>query len=78
MQRVGQVDKTVDSEFAQEEARYRSLEKTALSLQKEAKNYLDSIRGASCLGLKAPEVPTRDMSMLMTMWTHMTPLANWR
>ena len=46
MQKVGQVDKSVDSEFQQEEARYRTLEKSALVLQKEAKNYLDSIRGA--------------------------------
>lgn len=45
MQKVGQVDRTVDSEFQQEEARYRTLEKSALVLQKEAKNYLDSIRG---------------------------------
>lgn len=45
MQRVGQVDRTVDSEFQAEEARYRTLEKSTLGLQKEAKNYLDSIRG---------------------------------
>jgi hypothetical protein len=45
MQKVGQVDRTVDSDFSAEEARFHTLEKSALQLQKEAKNYLDSIRG---------------------------------
>ncbi|CEH15978.1 bar-domain-containing protein [Ceraceosorus bombacis] len=44
MQKTGQVDRTVDSEFADEEARYRALEKEVLALQKEAKGYLDAIR----------------------------------
>ncbi|KAE8214091.1 hypothetical protein CF319_g104 [Tilletia indica] len=47
LQKTSQVDKTVDSEFAEEEARYRTLEKEAMTLQKEAKAYLDSVRGLS-------------------------------
>ncbi|KAK0548570.1 BAR adaptor protein Hob3 [Tilletia horrida] len=47
MQKTSQVDKTVDTEFAEEEARYRTLEKESIQLQKEAKAYLDSIRGLS-------------------------------
>ncbi|PWN94786.1 putative RVS161-protein [Tilletiopsis washingtonensis] len=44
MQKTGQVDRTVDSEFADVEARYRALEKEVLALQKEAKAYLDAVR----------------------------------
>lgn len=69
MQKTGQVDRTDDSEFKEEEARFRlqvliqpiahlsyvltcssysyRLEKNANNLQKEAKNYLDSIRSVS-------------------------------
>ena len=62
MQKTGQVDRTVDREFAEEEGRYRtyvssrqrgwrkvmltvSMEKETNNLQKEAKTYLDSMRG---------------------------------
>lgn len=55
MQKVGQVDRTVDSEFQQEEARYRTLEKSALVLQKEAKNYLDSIRAMTAAQARLAE-----------------------
>ncbi|UZJ55878.1 hypothetical protein CBS101457_005198 [Exobasidium rhododendri] len=44
MQKTGQVDKTVDSEFQDEVARYKQLEKETQNLQKEAKGYLDAIR----------------------------------
>jgi len=44
MQKTGQVERTVDSEFADVEARYRALEKEVLALQKEAKAYLDAVR----------------------------------
>lgn len=47
MQKVGQVETTDDSVFKSEEARYRTLEKNANALQKEAKAYLDAIRSLS-------------------------------
>lgn len=44
MMKTGQVERTIDSEFADEESKYRALEKECLTLQKEAKGYLDSMR----------------------------------
>jgi hypothetical protein len=44
LQKTGQVDKTVDSEFQDEVSRYKQMEKETLALQKEAKGYLDAIR----------------------------------
>lgn len=44
MQKTGQVDRTVDSEFQDEVARFKQMEKETLELQKEAKAYLDAIR----------------------------------
>lgn len=41
---TGQVDKTIDQGFADEEEKYRILEKESQALMKEAKNYLDAIR----------------------------------
>lgn len=59
MQKTGQVERTVDREFAEEEGRYRTyatllkmvyelmcrMEKETNNLQKEAKTYLDAMRG---------------------------------
>ena len=45
MMKVGQVEKTIDRDFEIEERRYRTLESAANRLQKEAKGYLDSLRG---------------------------------
>lgn len=47
MMRTGQVERTIDNEFAEEEAKYRQLEKESQVLQKEAKSYLDSVRSES-------------------------------
>ncbi|WVQ69828.1 hypothetical protein V866_008081 [Kwoniella sp. B9012] len=44
MQKTGQVERTIDREFAEEEGRYKTMEKETNNLQKEAKVYLDSIR----------------------------------
>ncbi|KAJ9120424.1 hypothetical protein QFC24_005381 [Naganishia onofrii] len=44
MQKTGQVERTVDREFLEEETRYRTLEKETNNLQREAKNYLDAMR----------------------------------
>jgi amphiphysin len=45
MQKTGQVDRTIDREFAEEEGRYRTMEKETNALQKDAKTYLDAMRG---------------------------------
>ncbi|KAI9637973.1 uncharacterized protein MKK02DRAFT_31507 [Dioszegia hungarica] len=44
MQKTGQVDRTIDREFAEEEGRYRTMEKETNALQKDAKTYLDAMR----------------------------------
>ncbi|CDS11645.1 hypothetical protein LRAMOSA03908 [Lichtheimia ramosa] len=44
MQRTGVVDRTVDSEFDEEYERFKTLEKKAEKLTKEAKGYLDAMR----------------------------------
>jgi len=55
MQKTGQVDRTVDSEFSQEEQKYRTLEKSSSLLQKEAKTYLDSIRAMTAAQARLAE-----------------------
>jgi len=44
MQKAGQIERTVDSDFADEESRYRVFEKEVNALQKDSKGYLDSMR----------------------------------
>ncbi|KAG5438699.1 hypothetical protein PCANB_002419 [Pneumocystis canis] len=44
MIKAGQVEKTIDRDFDTEERRFRTLEQAVLRLQREAKNYLDSLR----------------------------------
>ncbi|WRT67371.1 uncharacterized protein IL334_004342 [Kwoniella shivajii] len=44
MQKTGQVERTIDREFAEEEGRFKTMEKETNNLQKEAKAYLDSMR----------------------------------
>ncbi|KAH7107984.1 BAR-domain-containing protein [Auriculariales sp. MPI-PUGE-AT-0066] len=44
MQKTGQIERTVDREFADEEAKYKIFEKETQALQKEAKAYLDAMR----------------------------------
>jgi bridging integrator 3 len=45
MMKTGHVEKTVDREYEVEERRFRTLESAANRMQKEAKGYLDSLRG---------------------------------
>jgi len=45
MQKTGQVERTIDREFSEEEGKYRTMEKETNNLQKEAKTYLDAMRG---------------------------------
>ena len=49
MMKTGHVEKTVDRDYEIEERRFRTLESAANKLQKEAKGYLDSLRGLSPL-----------------------------
>ncbi|EFE39689.1 hypothetical protein TRV_05600 [Trichophyton verrucosum HKI 0517] len=45
MMKTGHVEKTNDRDYEIEERRYRTMESAANRLQKEAKGYLDSLRG---------------------------------
>ena len=45
MMKTGHVEKTIDRDYEIEERRFRTLESAANKLQKEAKGYLDSLRG---------------------------------
>ena len=47
LQKTGQIERTDDGVFKAEESRYRDLEKSTNSLQKDAKQYLDAIRALS-------------------------------
>jgi len=47
MMKTGHVEKTIDRDYEIEERRYRTLENAANRLQKEAKGYLDSLRGTN-------------------------------
>jgi BAR domain len=47
MMKTGHVEKTVDRDYEIEERRYRTMESAANKLQREAKGYLDSLRGTT-------------------------------
>ena len=47
MMKTGHVEKTIDRDYEIEERRFRTMESAATRLQKEAKGYLDSLRGIS-------------------------------
>ncbi|TFY72120.1 hypothetical protein EVG20_g861 [Dentipellis fragilis] len=46
LQKTGQIERTVDQDFATEEAKYKTYEKECQSLHKDAKGYLDAMRCA--------------------------------
>jgi hypothetical protein len=46
MMKTGHVEKTNDRDYEVEERRFKTMETASLRLQKEAKGYLDSLRGA--------------------------------
>jgi bridging integrator 3 len=46
MMKTGHVEKTIDRDYEIEERRFRTMESAANRLQKEAKGYLDSLRGS--------------------------------
>jgi bridging integrator 3 len=47
MMKTGHVEKTIDRDYEIEERRFRTMESAANRLQKEAKGYLDSLRGTN-------------------------------
>ncbi|KAF7115042.1 hypothetical protein CNMCM5793_001078 [Aspergillus hiratsukae] len=49
MMKTGHVERTNDRDYEIEERRYRTMEAAANRLQKEAKGYLDSLRGVSMI-----------------------------
>ncbi|KAH9839511.1 BAR-domain-containing protein [Rhodofomes roseus] len=44
LQKTGQIERTVDRDFADEETKYKAFEKECQQLQKESKGYLDAMR----------------------------------
>ncbi|KAG2043319.1 hypothetical protein BDR03DRAFT_886785 [Suillus americanus] len=44
LQKTGQIERTIDREFADEEAKYRAFEKECQALQRDAKQYQDAMR----------------------------------
>ncbi|KAJ3149358.1 hypothetical protein HDU89_003720 [Geranomyces variabilis] len=47
MQSTGAIDKTIDKEFEEEEKRLKALETKSENLHREAKGYLDAVRGTT-------------------------------
>ncbi|KAF5361656.1 hypothetical protein D9758_007320 [Tetrapyrgos nigripes] len=44
LQKTGQIERTVDREFTDEEAKYRTFEKESIALQKDSKAYWDAMK----------------------------------
>ncbi|KAI0757872.1 BAR-domain-containing protein [Irpex lacteus] len=44
LQKTGQIERTIDREFADEEVKYKNFEKECQALQKDSKGYLDAMR----------------------------------
>ncbi|KAF8739692.1 EXSHypothetical protein, partial [Rhizoctonia solani] len=55
MQKTGQIERTVDREFADEEAKYKAFEKETNALQKESKAYLDAMRAMTAAQTRLAE-----------------------
>ncbi|KAF8258374.1 BAR-domain-containing protein [Lactarius quietus] len=55
LQKTGQIERTVDQDFASEEAKYKVFEKECSTLQKDGKAYLDSMRAMSSAQLRLAE-----------------------
>lgn len=62
MMKTGHVEKTNDRDFETELRRYRTMESAANKLQKEAKGYLDSLRGT-----EAKRQGGRDCDLLLVL-----------
>ncbi|KAI0058804.1 BAR-domain-containing protein [Artomyces pyxidatus] len=55
LQKTGQIERTVDQDFAGEESKYRVFEKECQVLQKDGKAYLDAMRAMSAAQLRLAE-----------------------
>jgi len=55
MQKTGQIERTVDREFADEEAKYKTFEKECTALQKDSKAYLDAMKAMTAAQTRLAE-----------------------
>lgn len=55
LQKTGQIERTVDQDFATEEAKYKQFEKECQALQKDGKGYLDAMRAMTAAQLRLAE-----------------------
>jgi len=55
LQKTGQIERTVDTDFSGEEGKYRAFEKECVALQKDGKGYLDAMRSMSAAQLRLAE-----------------------
>lgn len=55
LQKTGQIERTVDREFTEEEARFKTFEKECQALQKEGKTYWDSMRAMTATQARIAE-----------------------
>ncbi|EIM81308.1 BAR-domain-containing protein [Stereum hirsutum FP-91666 SS1] len=55
MQKTGQIERTIDNDYASEESKYKVFEKECQALQKDAKGYLDAMRAMSAAQLRLAE-----------------------
>ncbi|KAL0062698.1 hypothetical protein AAF712_010393 [Marasmius tenuissimus] len=55
LQKTGQIERTVDREFTEEEAKYRTFEKECQALQKDGKTYWDSMRAMTAAQARIAE-----------------------
>ncbi|KAF9227197.1 BAR-domain-containing protein [Gyrodon lividus] len=55
LQKTGQIERTVDREFADEESKYRGFEKECQALQKDSKTYGDAVRAMTAAQARLAE-----------------------
>ncbi|KAF9507067.1 hypothetical protein BS47DRAFT_1373979 [Hydnum rufescens UP504] len=55
MQKTGQIERTVDRDFAEESAKFKAYEREALALQKDSKTFLDAMRTLAGTQVKVSE-----------------------
>ncbi|KAL0956802.1 hypothetical protein HGRIS_002919 [Hohenbuehelia grisea] len=55
LQKTGQIERTIDREFADEEAKFKVFEKECQALQKDSKAYWDSLRAMSAAQTRIAE-----------------------
>jgi len=55
LQKTGQIERTVDREFTEEEAKYRTFEKECQALQKDSKAYWDAMRAMTAAQTRIAE-----------------------